>query len=135
MKEKVLGSIEYGCVVVGSKLVVVMGHTRCGAVTSALEGHLARQNALEATGCEHIDSVLDEIRKSIDDSDVNVDADDSSLVQKAADEIAVRNVRNSVEVIRRRSRRLRQLEESGQIRIVGAMYDVQTGRVDILDSI
>ena len=63
---KVLGSLEYGCAVAGARLIVVMGHTRCGAVTAAvdhmglddLDGHVA--------GCEHLGYILQEIQKSID---------------------------------------------------------------------
>ncbi len=131
--EKVLGSLEYACAMAGSKLIVVMGHTRCGAVGAALASFRSGQSAREATGCQHLDGVLDEIQQVFGaECDINASTSDESQ-QRLIDQIAARNVRRGVAAIRECSQVLRQLEEEGRIRIVGAMYDIKSGQVDFLD--
>lgn len=62
-KEKVLGSMEFACAVAGSRLVVVMGHTSCGAVKAAVDLYDTGKTASVATGCEHLDVLVNEIQK------------------------------------------------------------------------
>ena len=61
---EVLASAEYGCAVAGAKLMLVIGHTRCGAVSAAVKFLGARLTAAEATGCQHLDSIVNEIQQS-----------------------------------------------------------------------
>ena len=56
VSDRVLGSLEYACQVAGAKLVVVLGHTQCGAVTAAADLLVEGMSAAEKTGCEHLDS-------------------------------------------------------------------------------
>ena len=63
---KVLGSIEYACAVAGAKLILVMGHTRCGAVTSAVQFKESEADPDQATGCQHIGDITRDIEESID---------------------------------------------------------------------
>ena len=63
---KVLGSMEYGCAVAGAKLILVMGHTRCGAVTAAVNFASTEGSAAEATGCQHLDPIVHDIQQAID---------------------------------------------------------------------
>ena len=63
---KVLGSMEFGCAVAGAKLIVIMGHTQCGAVTAAVKFNESQQSVEQATGCQHLQAVVNEIRKAID---------------------------------------------------------------------
>src|SRR5262249_6633059 len=60
---KVLGSIEYGCAVAGAELIPVMGHTRCGAVSAAVDLACSPGTVAEATGCAHLEHVLHEIQR------------------------------------------------------------------------
>ena len=134
VKSKVLGSMEYSCAVAKAKLVLVMGHTRCGAVKAAVELFLAKRSAADATGCEHLDAIVREIQKSIGEPDPRL-ADESQAGRRDnfADEVSRRNVLHAMEVIRSQSKTLGDLERAGTIRIVGALYDVRNGQVDFFD--
>lgn len=131
---KVLGSMEYGCAVAGAKLILVMGHTRCGAVTATVNLACSNQNAEQMTGCQHLESIAYEIRQSIDMSACRraVDAKGEDLVS-FADEVARRNVMHSVRQILHESRTIRDLSAQGRVAVVGAMYDVTTGKIDFLN--
>lgn len=115
VNEDVLGSIEYGCKVAGSKSVVVLGHTKCGAVTAA---------------CKHVElgnitALLDKIQPAV--SKVNKEVTDESI-----EETAVVNVELSIERLRNESPILAEMEQNGEINIVGATYDVASGVVTFL---
>jgi carbonic anhydrase len=130
---KVLGSIEYACAVAGAKLVLVMGHTHCGAVTAAVSLAAAGQKASTATGCGNLDSVVEDIQKSVDAKfyeRYKHSSDDEKLVM--ADECAKRNVEHAVKSILAESETVRRLVAEGRIQVVGAMYDITTGRIEFL---
>lgn len=115
VNEDVLGSIEYGCKVAGSKSVVVLGHTKCGAVTAA---------------CKHVElgnitALLDKIQPAV--SKVNKEVTDESI-----EETAVVNIELSIERLRNESPILAEMEQNGEINIVGATYDVASGVVTFL---
>lgn len=116
VNEDILGSLEYSCKVAGSKLVLVLGHTRCGAVTSA---------------CKHVElgnitPLLDKIQPAVG-SVVKGD-----LTPELIEEVAVKNVGNSIEQIRNESPILKEMEDNGEIVIAGAIYDVVSGAVEFL---
>ena len=133
-KEKVLGSMEFACAVAGSRLVLVMGHTSCGAVKAAVELFETGKTASQATGCEHLDSLVNEIQKSIEPG-TKPHGDWVTLETKRifVDDVATRNVVRTIAGIRSASRTLRELEQAGKIAILGAMYDIKTGKVTFLD--
>jgi carbonic anhydrase len=124
INEDILGSLEFGCAAAGSKAVVVLGHTSCGAVKGA---------------CDHVElgnltSLLSKINASVMETIEPTDpADRNSSNLDFVNEVAKNNVYRSVEDIRIKSNVLRRLEEEGKITIVGAMYDVGTGKVSFLD--
>ena len=128
--DKVIGSLEYACAVAGAKMILVMGHTRCGAVNSTIDLTAKNVSALKATGCENLDSVVDEIKGTIDTSKLT-DYGTWTEEKKGefADGVAALNVQRTMALLRQKSRKLRELEEAGQIRIFGAIYDVQTGHM------
>src|SRR5690606_22524504 len=126
-KEKVMGSIEYSCAVAGAKLIVVMGHTSCGAVTTAVNTHDNPDVIEQTTGCSHIKVLLEAIQKSIDPS-VAI-PEDPALRSQYIDQVAKRHVENTIKSVVERSSALSQLIKDGKIAIVGAMYDVNTGNV------
>jgi carbonic anhydrase len=130
---KVLGSIEYACAVAGARLVLVMGHTRSGAVTAAVDAICSAGSAADATGCEYLDHVIGDIRQSIDPP-LRRDVEHLSPPEKESlvDEVARRNVVRVIEALRRESRALDELVRDGRIGIAGAMYDVATADIEFL---
>jgi len=131
--EKVFGSIEYGCAVAGAKLVLVLGHTRCGAVTAAVKFACSPEDASVATGCQHLNHVLDDIQESVDVGDCehiqNMSAAEKSIY---VDAVARRNVLAAIRSILDRSQTLSALVREGRIAIVGGMYDISTGEIEFL---
>lgn len=113
VNEDILGSLEYACKVAGSKLILVLGHTACGAVTSAC-------NQVELG---NITSLLSKIQPA-----VAAFRDPASQVDK----VAGNNVKISIGHIKEQSPILAQMEKDGEILIKGAMYDVATGKVELL---
>jgi MFS superfamily sulfate permease-like transporter len=129
----VLGSIEYACAVVGVKLILVMGHTRCGAVTAAVQLDGSPESIESATGCQHLDAVLENVQAAIPASSfVEKNASDETK-QEWVDEIARRNVLHSVQSILNQSRTIKRLADENRVTVVGAMYDVSHGDVTFLD--
>jgi carbonic anhydrase len=127
---KVLGSMEYGCAVAGAKLLIVIGHTQCGAVTAAVNLAGSKQSAEEATGCQHLEPIIHEIQQAIaPESRLHLDgcADDQKV--EFVNSVATRNVEHTVKSILEQSRTIHRLVETGQIVLVGAMYDVVTGKI------
>lgn len=117
----VTGSLEYACGVVGSRLIVVLGHSRCGAVKGACDGVelgnltalLARiQPAVDAVAAEHPD----------------LPCADADFIRQAIEY----NVIHSIEELRGESKVLSDLENEGTIAIIGAIYDVESGVVEFL---
>ncbi|SIO65859.1 carbonic anhydrase/sulfate permease, SulP family [Singulisphaera sp. GP187] len=133
---KVLGSVEYGCAVAGAKLILVMGHTRCGAVTAAVDMVGSSASMADVTGCEHLDHIVSDIQLSIDPQTCQGLAEMPTAEKKAfVDEVARRNVLRVVDAMLQESQALHDLVQSGQIAIVGAMYDVVTGGIEILPTV
>ncbi|MGL4424115.1 MAG: carbonic anhydrase, partial [Gemmataceae bacterium] len=134
ISRKILASAEYGCAVAGAKVILVLGHTRCGAVTAAVEFIAAPQTAAEATGCQHIETLLADIQQSAGAEECRL----AKTLEPAArlafiDEVARRNVVRVVGAIRKSSSTLDRLASEGRILIVGAVYDVTTGQMIFLD--
>jgi carbonic anhydrase/SulP family sulfate permease len=133
-KEKVLGSMEFACAVAGARLVLVMGHTSCGAVKAAVDLFGTGTTASKATGCEHLDALVNEIQKSIvPGTKPHGDWVTSETKLMYVDDVAKRNVATTIAYIRSASRSLRELEAAGKIAIVGSMYDIKTGRVTFFE--
>jgi carbonic anhydrase/SulP family sulfate permease len=129
----VLGSMEYACAVAGAKLLLVLGHTRCGAVTTAVSTARLTEPLAQATGCEHIEPILRDIQKAIDPAAARRFPELSKPEQNAlVDNVARANVLRTVAMIREQSQTLSALVAKEQILIVGAIYDVSSGAIDIL---
>jgi len=120
--EDILGSMEFACKVAGSKLIVVLGHTKCGAVKGA---------------CDHVEmgnltALLSKLRPAVDDETVTKN-DRTSANGEFVENVASINVRRTVDAIRDRSHILHEMVEKGEIGICGAMYNVETGEVEFYD--
>ena len=131
---KVIGSIEYGCAIAGAKLILVMGHTRCGAVTASIDAVAAGKKHSTPAGCEHIDPILQEISASVDQDvcrrlkELPPEERDDFI-----DEVARENVQRAVEQIVERSPAIARMVKAGEVAVMGAMYDVTTGMLDVFE--
>ena len=135
ISDRVLGSMEYGCEIAGAKLIVVMGHSRCGAVTAAVDLFNTSASFEEATGCQHMDSILKDIQRHMQIKDparlrTMPTEEKETIVNDAARE----NVANVVSEILSSSSTLTKLVQSGRIAIVGTFYDVSTGKNELLQN-
>jgi len=129
---KSLGSIEYGVAVAGVKLVLVVGHTRCGAVTSAVNILGEGKTIPQTVDCQHLDGIIHELEDSIDDTICRqlkhkVGEDRDAVI----DEVAARNVQRTVHEIVDRSQAIRHAVAEGRLAVVGAMYDLSTGQIHV----
>jgi len=133
--EELIGSLEFACAVIGSKLIVVMGHTSCGAVYAAVDLLANAKKASEATPCGNLDGLITEIQQSINPASLK-DCSQWSAADKAIfnNEIARANVIRTISVIRQRSKTLDKLVAEGKIAIVGCLYDVKAGTANFYQS-
>ncbi|WLD10136.1 bifunctional SulP family inorganic anion transporter/carbonic anhydrase [Planctellipticum variicoloris] len=131
---KVLGSMEYGCAVAGAKLILVMGHTRCGAVTAAVELACTHNNAELATGCQHLQPIVEDIQQSIEAATCDrVRSANPTEKNAVVDQVARRNVEREMARIVEESDTIRWLVEANRVAVVGAMYDVATGEIEFFE--
>lgn len=123
VNEDILGSMEFACKLAGTKLVVVLGHTACGAVKGACDH--ARLGNLSAL-IQKIEPAVEAVTEPTDASQRN------SGNIKFVNDVAVKNVHMTIDNIREESPVLAELEAEGAIKIVGAMYDINNGSVTFL---
>lgn len=121
VNDDILGSLEFACKVAGSKVIVVLGHTSCGAVKGA---------------CDHVElgkltGMLDNLSPAVN-SISGYDEDRSSGNAPFVQAVAESNVGLTVKAITDRSDVLREMHANGEISIVGAMYDVSSGKVTFM---
>lgn len=121
--KEVLGGMEYACKVAGSKLILVMGHTSCGAV----------KGAIDKVELGNLSEIVKEIKPAVDKTiSLHPGEEVTSNNQELVDMVARTNVEMSLGYIRKNSPVLKEMEDKGEIKIVGAIYDVSTGRVSFL---
>ncbi|MEZ4466380.1 MAG: carbonic anhydrase family protein [bacterium] len=121
VNDDILGSMEFATQVVGSKLIVVMGHTSCGAVKGSCDN----------VQLGKISDLVNEIQPSVQAvAGHTCTSKDAAAVDKIADH----NVGRTIAELRRRSAIIRDQEARGEVKIVGAMYDVATGKVSLHDA-
>ena len=124
INEDILGSMEFGCKVAGSKIIVVLGHTKCGAVKGA---------------CDHVEmgnltALLSKIRPAVDD-ELTTSENRNSSNNEFVEKVSVINVKRTVQSILQRSPILKEMIEKGEIGIVGGTHDITTGQVTFFDDI
>ena len=121
VNEDILGSMEFGCKLAGTKLIVVLGHTSCGAIKGACDhARLGNPTAL----INKIEPAVEAVTEPADESIRN------SKNLEFVDKVAAKNVELTIENIRKQSPVLAEMEENGEIKIVGAMYDIASGAVE-----
>jgi carbonic anhydrase len=121
VNEDILGSMEFACKVAGSKLVLVMGHEHCGAVKAAVDD----------VKLGNITPMLSKIRPAV--TSIEYDGDRSSKNAEFVHMACESNVKNTIAQIRANSPILKEMEDEGEIKIVGAIYDMDDGKVDFLE--
>ncbi len=122
INEDILGSMEFGCKVAGAKIIVVLGHTKCGAVKGA---------------CDHVEmgnltALLSKIQPAVYDEKTvaeNRNSGNAEFVEK----VASINVKRTVHAIMERSPILKEMIEKGNIGIVGGIHDITTGEVSFYE--
>ena len=122
INEDILGSMEFGCKVAGSKIIVVLGHTKCGAVKGA---------------CDHVEmgnltALLTKIRPAVD-AENSVTENRHSGNAEFVEKVSTINVKRTVQAIMERSTILKEMIEAGEIGIVGGTHDITTGEVTFYD--
>jgi len=119
VNEDVLGSMEYSCKVAGSKVVLVLGHTKCGAVTAACKGvELGNITALLSKIKPAVEQLVDPAKE---------------LTTETIEDVVVLNTKLAMEQIRKESSILADMEKAGEITIMGGVYDVASGKVDFFE--
>lgn len=130
---KAVGSLEFACKLAGAKLILVLGHTRCGAVKATCDFEAQQIDPATATGLAHLGSITATIAEAIKMETRTKEHRDASNAE-FVDRVAQINVRNTMRWIEQNSPTLAAMVVTGEIAIVGAMYDVATGRVEFLDA-
>jgi carbonic anhydrase len=115
----ILGSMEFGCRIMGAKLILVLGHGSCGAI----------RGTIEPVELGNITGMLANIRPAVERSK---NFDGEQVVSNAAfvERVTHENVLHAIETIRKNSPILKEMEDRGQIKIVGGYYDMKTGLID-----
>lgn len=122
INEDILGSMEFACKVAGSKMIVVLGHTRCGAIKGA---------------CDHVEmgnltALLSKIRPAVDE-ETTVKENRTSSNSEFVEKVASINVKRTMKSILERSPILKEMVESGQIGIISGTHDISTGNVTFFE--
>lgn len=125
INDDILGSMEFACKLAGSKLIVVLGHSHCGAI----------KGACDHVELNHLSTLLSKIKPAVDavyeEQSTEFKLDKEQLVQKVAD----KNVQLAVAQVRSKSTVLETMEKSDEIAIVGAMYNIETGKVQFYSDV
>ena len=121
VNEDILGSLEFGCKVSGAKLVLVLGHESCGAIKAAIDN----------VELGNITAMLTKIQPAVEMSQ-DFAGEKTSKNSNFVDYVVKNNIVNTINTIRLRSTILKEMEDNGEIKIVGAYYNLQTGEVVFL---
>ncbi len=122
VNEDILGSLEFACKLAGSKVIVIMGHTSCGAVKGACD-HAKLGNLTQ---------MLDKIMPAVNNIKTSPNEDRSSANLDFVNKVAVENVKLTIAKLKSDSPVLNDMLTAGEIDVVGAMYDVKTGEVTFI---
>lgn len=120
LNEDIMGSMEFACKVAGSKLVVVLGHSKCGAINGACKD----------VKMGHLTGLLDKIKPAV--AEVASKRNSNEVTADFVEEVAHFNVIQTMDTILDRSEVLREMFVKGEVGLAGGYYDVETGKVDFL---
>lgn len=120
INKDILGSLEFACKLAGSKVIVIMGHTSCGAV----------KGACDQAKLGNLTQMLEKIQPAVDAIKTEPGEARNSSNIDFVNRVAVENVKKTITNVKAQSEVLNEMLNKGEIDIVGAMYDVKTGRVN-----
>jgi carbonic anhydrase len=123
INDDILGSMEYSCHIANSKIIIVLGHTKCGAIISACNN--------VKTG--HLTGLLNKIKPAID-KELTTKIDRTGQNNSFITNVSIINVYEIISQIKKQSQILNTLEKDGKILIVGGLYDIDSGEVTFFDS-
>jgi len=123
VNEDILGSLEYACKVSGSKLIVVLGHEHCGAIKSAIDD----------VKLGNITAMLEKIKPAVNNASKDFTGDKTSKNHEFVEAVCTHNIHHAIEQIRTKSPILKEMEDNGEIKLVGGIYHMETGRIDFLN--
>jgi carbonic anhydrase len=126
VNEDILGSMEFACKLAGTKLIVVLGHTSCGAVKGACD------NAKMGNLTKLLEKITPAVNAVTEPKDISLR---NSKNLEFVDTVSEKNVLLTIERIHNESPILTEMEKNGEIKIVGAMYDVNTGTVNFIEKV
>ncbi|MFB5944773.1 carbonic anhydrase [Albibacterium profundi] len=124
ISDDVIGSMEFACKLAGSKLIVILGHSRCGAITGACK----------ETKLGHLTNLLEKVNPSIEyvkQNHTETEIDSAEGINL----VASRHVEHTIEEVLQKSPILNEMYKNGEIGIIGAFYNVETGQVDFLKTL
>lgn len=124
INEDILGSLEYACKVSGSKLILVLGHEYCGAIKSAIDN----------VELGNITTLLEKIHPAIETAQKSFTGEISSKNPLFVESVCEHNVLHAIHEIREKSPILKEMEENHEIKIVGGVYDMETGYVEFIQA-
>ncbi len=125
LNDDILGSLEFACHVAGAKIIVVLGHSKCGAINGACDG----------VELGHLTGMLAKIKPAVAAVPHPIDPTErTSKNPEFVDAVARENVRRQVAAIPERSEVLRKLRDAGKIDVVGGLYDIATGEVEFVSA-
>ncbi len=122
VNEDILGSLEFACKVSGAKLIVILGHEHCGAIKSAIDD----------VKLGNITAMLSKIQPAVVMAKTTFDGDKVSANPKFVDSVCTFNIKHAMDEIRSKSPILKEMEDKGEIKIVGGVYHMETGKVVFL---
>jgi len=122
LNEDILGSMEFACKVAGAKVVVVLGHTRCGAINGACNG----------VKLGNLSGLLAKIQPAID-AEITFQVDRNSSNREFVERVAELNVLLTMERVAKESPVLKEMVDNGEIAVVGGLYNVESGAVQFFE--
>ncbi|WP_299215061.1 carbonic anhydrase family protein [uncultured Aquimarina sp.] len=123
--EEIIGSMEFATVVAGSKVVIILGHTACGAVKHAIDNTDAF-----SLGLNSLQGLLNEIRPVVEMKEGEVP---SSKDEDFTNHVIHQNVQKTIADIREKSPKMKEMEQNNTLKIIGAVYNMKTGEVEFLE--
>ena len=121
VNEDILGSMEFGCKVAGAKIVVVLGHTKCGAVKGACDN----------VELGNLTSLVKKIRPAVEAENISIDNRNSSN-KEFVENVAILNVKQTMDRIVSESPILKEMIDMKQIEIIGGIHNISTGEVTFI---